>query len=323
MMAEALGMRPETWRKWATATVAPTQRPARRRGRKPGIPNEVLEVLRTQYLKKYKQWGPAVLAAWAYRSGLGRFSATTVARAIQDLKDPPVQRKVPKRMRLTAPGVLWSEDGAGFRQGSSKHELLAVQDDFSRYTVHTRLVSGPASEEDVVTYLEQAFANHGAPLVLKHDGGKIFYSDQVQKLLSRHQVESLTGPRHYPQYNGRRERAFRDLRSFDQALRRADPNLPLSVRLNIAIQDLNDERPRPVLLGRTAAEVFRDRQPLLDRTLFRQEVESTHKKLLETARSRDEQESARRRAIEAVLLRNGYLEIRAGMPTDFHPQNAS
>ena len=177
--------------------------------------------------------------------------------------------------------------------------------------------------DDVVLYLEPAFAAHGAPLVLKHDGGKIFQNVQVQELLARYQVVSLTGPRHYPQYNGRRERAFRDLRSFEKALRRHDPLLPLSVRLEIAIRDLNEERPRPILRGRTAAEVFQDRQSLLDRKLFRQEVESTHKKLLESARSRDEQESARRRAIEAVLLRNGYLEIRAGMPTDFHPQNAS
>ncbi len=317
MMSEALGMRPEAWRKWVEATVRPVGHVHKRRGRKPTIPVKLREVIRAKYLEKFKQWGPAVLACWAHRSGFGRFSATTIARAIEDLKGPPQRSPVPRQVRLTAPGVLWSEDGAGFRQGGSKHELLAVQDDFSRYTLNSRLASGPATDEDVVIYLEQAFVAHGAPLVLKHDGGKVFQSEKVQGLLSRYQVESLTGPRHYPQYNGRRERAFRDLRSFEQAVHRHDPVLPLAVRLRIAIQDLNDERPRPVLRGRTAAEVFHDRKPLIDRTIFRQEVESTHKTLLETARSRDEQDSARRRAIEAVLLRTGYLEIRAGNPTDF------
>lgn len=180
-----------------------------------------------------------------------------------------------------------------------------------------------ASEADVLAYLEEAFLAHGAPLVLKHDGGKIFHGANVRALLERFGVESLTGPRHYPQYNGRRERAFRDLRSFDRALRRHAPYRPLEERLRIALEDLNHERPRPCLNGRTAAEVLHEKKPLVDRKRFQEEVQSTYKKFKEEARLPSQQTSARRRAVEAVLLRIGYLEITGEMPTDFHPGNAT
>jgi len=115
--------------------------------------------------------------------------------------------------------AVWAEDGAGFRERGRKKELLVIQDEHSRYKVNHRLVDGPATGEDVCDYLEQAFEQHGAPLVLKHDGGAIFHTEGVRNLLRRWGVIELTGPRYYPQYNGKKERSIRDIKSYERAMR--------------------------------------------------------------------------------------------------------
>jgi len=91
----------------------------------------------------------------------------------------------------------------------------------------------------------------------------------------------------------------------------------LGQRIQAAIKDLNDDRPRPVLSGCTAAEVYlRDRIALPDRAQIKKEVEQTKATLMAQAASRDEHESAGRRAVEAVLSRYGYLEFRGTMSTN-------
>ncbi len=58
------------------------------------------------------------------------------------------------------------------------------------------------------------------------------------------------------QYNGKKERSIRDVKSYERTLRRSGLKLTLRQRLDEIIHDLNEERPRPVLGGRTAREVF-------------------------------------------------------------------
>jgi len=108
-----------------------------------------------------------VLRHWAERHGLGTFSASTVARAIASLVPRKSTPKPLKRWQVNAPGVMWSEDGAAFKQQGDKRELILVQDEHSRLKVGHRLASGPAKGEDVRATLEAAFEEYGAPLVLK------------------------------------------------------------------------------------------------------------------------------------------------------------
>ena len=76
------------------------------------------------------------------------------------------------------------------------------------------------------------------------------------------------------------------------------------------MKDLNDDRPRPVLRGRTATEAYHEGLVQLpDRRLFREEVESRERKLLSLARSRNEVRKARRLAIEQTLMCYGLMEI--------------
>jgi hypothetical protein len=140
--------------------------------------------------------------------GIQTCSADTIAGIIADLV-PQDKEKVrqPVRYELTATNAMWSEDGTGFNGRIVKRELLVAQDEHSRYKVNHKLVPGPASEHDVLAYLTEALERHGAPLVLKHDGGKIFHSEKVEVLLDHYGVVSLTTLRYYPDYNGNRFRA--------------------------------------------------------------------------------------------------------------------
>ena len=102
---------------------------------------------------------------------------------------------------------------------------------------------------------------------------------------------------------------MRDIKSFERAMRRHGRSSSLSHRIDAAVRDLNQDRPRPMLDGRVASEVFeRDRIPLPDRQIFMEKINRTERGLLDTARTRAETDSARRRAVEAVLLDYGLMK---------------
>ena len=179
-------------------------------------------------------------------------------------------------------------------------------------------MDGPADEDAAHRNLEASFARYGAPLVLKHDGGSIFHGQRVRDLLRKHQVTELTGPRHYPQYNGKKERSMRDIKSFERAMRRHGKASSLSQRVNAAVRDLNQDRPRPMLGGRVAREVFeKDRISLPDRRVFMDKIDRTERELLDAARTRAESDSARRRAVESVLLGYGLMKTTGDVSHNF------
>jgi len=306
VMAAELGITARALQRWV---VRGGGRPAARQGRPEAIPASARWQLRTCYLQHYKQWGPKVLREWAQREGLGTWGASTIAAVISDLRDEPEPKRPTVRYEITASHVMWSEDGTGFKQRGRKRELVVAQDEHSRFKVGHELVDGPADEDAVVRNLEAAFSRYGAPLVLKHDGGSIFHGQRVQDLLRRHRVTELTGPRHYPQYNGKKERSMRDIKSYERAIRRHGRSRNLKQRIDTAIHDLNQDRPRPMLGGRTAHECFeQDRIRLPSRNAFIKEVDRTEREFRDAATTRSEVESARRRAVEHVLLAYGLMK---------------
>ena len=127
----------------------------------------------------------------------------------------------------------------------------------------------------------------------------------------------MTSPPYYPQYNGKKERSIRDIKSYERAIRRHGVKCTLDERLDTAIHDLNEVRPRPVLRGRTAREVYeRDRVSLPDRDAFRRTIDRWEQKLKEEASDREHKGTARRRAVEQALLEYGLMELSGGMSTD-------
>ncbi|MBM4372978.1 MAG: DDE-type integrase/transposase/recombinase [Deltaproteobacteria bacterium] len=316
-MAEVLGITVQAIRQWRRAREDGPPEPVPR-GRPGSIPADTRERIRRCYQEHFCQWGPKVLASWVEREGIGPCSATTIGTIIEDLREAPEETPAPVRYEILGSGVMWSEDGTGFRLRGEKKELLVVQDEHSRFKAGRRLADGPAHEADVHDYLEAAFEKHGAPLVIKHDGGAIFHADTIRKLLDKYQVTELTGPPHYPQYNGRTERSNRDIKSYERAMRRHQPWTTLAERLDAALHDLNEVRPRPILGGRTAREVFeQDRVLLPDRATFRADVDRMEVLLKSLAGTREEKESARRRAVERVLSDYGLMEVTGTVSPDF------
>lgn len=321
-MAEPLDIKGDSLRDWVRRREAIADTAPASRGRPSTKTQATRDAIRTKYQERFGQWGPEVLEEWTKRqSTVQTCCADTIAGMIADLV-PEAEEKAPEPVRyeLTAANVMWSEDGTGFGGKIRKRELLVAQDEHSRYKVNHKLVPGPASEDDVVEYLKEAFDRHGAPLVLKHDGGKIFHSQKVVELLDEHGVTPLTSPRYYPGYNGKMERSMRDIKQHIWAQRRWKVMDTLQGHIDRAMQDLNDERPRPVLKGRVAREVFeQDRVPLPDRWTFKKEVDEAEKSHAAQAASREQEGTARRRAVEAVLLNHGLLEVMGSVSTYFAP----
>jgi hypothetical protein len=308
MMAEVLGTSTPTLSRWLRRKSHPPASPARL-GRPAVIEEAARERIRECYLDHYRQWGPQVLSAWCRRQGLGNWCASTLAEVITDLREKLQDEPAPIRYEITASGVMWSEDGAGFRERGRRKELLIAQDEHARFKVSHRLVGGPADGSDVVAYLEEAFQRYGSPLVLKHDGGSIFHTESMHKLLERYGVVELTGPRAWPRYNGKKERSIRDVKSYERAMRRSGVKGTLEQRLDATVDDLNFVRPRPVLGGRTAIEALvEDRITLPKRREFRKEVETATARRRARARSRWELKEARRRAVEEVLSAYGFMK---------------
>jgi len=282
------------------------------------ISADVAVKIRAQYTDRYGEWGPRVLAHWAEREGLGTYSPTTIANVIADLKPEPPPKLEPLRYEVASPGVMWSEDGAGFKDRGRKRELLLVQDECSRYKVAHELCDGPATGNDVRELLQRAFERHGAPLVLKRDGGSIFNEESVLKLLEEWGVVVLTSPPATPWYNGRMEHAVKDVKCFERSQREHGVRGRLDDRIDCGIEDLNEHRPRPVLGGLTAREVQDGpRLPLPDRARFRAEVERRTQELEAEATSRHERDAASRKAIEHVLSRYGLLKWKGNVSTDY------
>ena len=259
-----MGVHYESYRRWTARREGGPPRPDRPRGRPEVIPEPARTKIREQYLAKYGQWGPAVLADWARREGLCDVCPATISTLLEDIRDVKEPKETPRRYEIIAPMVMWSEDGAGFMDFGKKKELLILQDECSRFKVHTRLANGPATSDDVLAYLKEAFEEYGPPLLLKHDGDSIFHEKEVEALLEEHHVISLTSPPHYPPFNGKMERAVRDFKSYERAVKKHNRKLKLRERLDLAQQDLNEERPRPVLGGRTAREVFEEERKFVD-----------------------------------------------------------
>ena len=302
-------MQPKSLKRWVVRQASDAPFTNKKPGRPSIVPAEVRLKIRNQYLLSYKQWGPRVLASWVKREGLGDYSPGTISKIIEDLKEKAPPKEKPRRYEITAPNVMWSEDGAGFREYGRKKELLILQDECSRFKVNTRLVDGPARAEDVCDYLREAFEKHGAPLILKHDGDSIFHNQEVQALLDEYGVVNLKSPPRYPPFNGKMERSIRDIKSYEQAMRKHERYTALKQRIAAAIHDLNEERPRPVLRGRTAREAFMgSRTKLPDRQIFRKELQRMEEQMKSESCSRKQKDGARRRAVELVLLRQGLMK---------------
>lgn len=91
--------------------------------------------------------------------------------------------------------------------------LLAIRDLASHCQLAWRPVRGETAE-DVLPVLQELFAAHGPPLVLKNDNGSAFLASIVREMLSEAAVAQLFSPVRQPQYNGALERSNGVLKTY-------------------------------------------------------------------------------------------------------------
>lgn len=130
-------------------------------------------------------------------------------RELEDLR-ARVARVCRRRRRESFLELTWLRAGAVWA-GDFSHAPCLIDARYGRIALlrdlasQTQIMAQPArteSEEETCLALEAAFAEHGAPLVLKLDHGPGFIARRTRELLEREGVALLYSPVRRPQYNG-------------------------------------------------------------------------------------------------------------------------
>lgn len=121
-----------------------------------------------------------------------------------------------------------------------------------------RLVCPREDGAQIAAFLDHAFRENGAPLLLKRDNGSPFNCEPVNAVLAQHSVLPLNSPPHYPRYNGAMEKSLGDFkrRLAARLITPAEDRL-LAAAVEATTHELH-HRPRRCLQGKTACEIYHD-----------------------------------------------------------------
>ena len=213
---------------------------------------------------------------WASLSNLQtRFPALTRAE-LDDLRrryGRVLRRRYHETMAVLhwqTPGRVWAMDFAEPAELGGT-ECLPPVDGLYAYLLAVRdLASGyilawlPVPDMTAATLLpvlEQLFARHGPPLVLKMDNGSAFRADATKAFLTHQGVIPLFSPPHWPRYNGAIEAGIGSLkmRTDRQAATRARLDAWTADDLAAAVLEANT---LARYQGRTPTDAWRTRKPV-------------------------------------------------------------
>lgn len=196
--------------------------------------------------------------------------------------------------------------------------VLAVRDLASGYQLMALPVMTKHAAE-VAAALAALFIEHGAPLVLKSDGG--FEGEEVVKVLQENRVLHLLSPYYYPKYNGSIEAGIGSLqvRAHHEAARHEHPGEWSCDDVEAARLQANEWARPWGYKAESPLEAWMQRAPLteLDRMALHYQVEQAEPDvrqeigllpLLEG--SKREERAVKRTAITRALVQRGFLSIR-------------
>jgi hypothetical protein len=144
-------------------------------------------------------------------------------------------------------------------------QIFAVRDLASHWQLAWRGVQSTDAEE-ACSILEELFARHGPPLVLKSDQGSAFIAEVMQELLRGRRVTPLFSPKRRPQYNGAIERAnsTHKVYTHQQAVDEDHPRYWTTANLDAARQ-LSNSISRPWgQQGPSPDDVWQHREPITE-----------------------------------------------------------
>lgn len=243
-------------------------------------------------------------------------SHATADRILAPFREPRPEDYVEPRTTVSflAPGVAYSIDGVTFKTAHGfKVEPAAVQDECSRCRLGL-LVAPTLDEASVERFLEEIFILYGPPLVFKADHGAPFYhSHRFRAFLLSWGVLLLPSPPHWPQYNGKKERAIWEL----ECHVRRTPGWPFITARELyrafghVMMSLNHEFPRPILGGKTSHRILTETpRPTIRRAELRKEVDDWGQAIHEVCPNlRGGEPLYARWAITCALINRGLLKI--------------
>jgi transposase InsO family protein len=159
---------------------------------------------RAEVLKALSHGGPATSIAQLMES-----VPHVARRELEDLR-ARVARVCRRRRRESFLELVWLRPGAVWA-GDFSHAPCLIDGQYGRLSLlrdlasQEQILAQPArteSEQETSLALEAAFAEHGAPLVVKLDHGPGFIARRTRELLERERVALLYSPVRMPQYNG-------------------------------------------------------------------------------------------------------------------------
>ena len=162
-----------------------------------------------------KAVGPKVSARYL-KERMGHVPRAVMERVVRDYKKDHLRRQQAGQMLLAweDPGRVWSCDWTepDMPIDGVFKQILAVRDLGSSFNIK----SFPTEERSALMackVMEHLFMVHGAPLVLKTDGGSEFTAKDFKELLRSYGVVHLVSPPYYPPYNGAIEAGIGSLKT--------------------------------------------------------------------------------------------------------------
>lgn len=154
--------------------------------------------------------------------------------------------------------ACWALDTMCVKVSGAMLYLMVLIEEYSRLMLGWELCS-EKTPGHAVNLVRKTIACLGLnPLVLKHDNGTEFTGAEFQASLAAAGILSLASPAYYAPFNGKCERANRNMRKFTKNVEEQPeagiPDLVGAVRRGFRV--INDVLPRRIFGGQTSREVY-------------------------------------------------------------------
>lgn len=219
-----------------------------------------------------------------------------------------------KRMQWFGAGIVWAMDDTEYGFDGSKCWVHNVRDLGAQYVMEPLVSKTIATGTAVARNLERLFRAHGAPLILKRDGGSNLCGREVDEVLAKWSVLPLTSPPYYPRYNGAVEWSQGQLKKeMEQIMNDVSGDIGnVYLHARLASHAIN-HRSSPTLQGRSPCHTVatsRSKFTLNERRQLLRWVETEQEIILEKMDPKPDRRAAWRQAVTRWLTNNGLLIIR-------------
>lgn len=309
-----LDVRRPTLKGWRRRARAGTLGPNRR-----GRPRVQVDVGSVEQLEELVREAGADVSVAYVRDRVPGVPRSAVERLVREHKARlrSGRRSHLEALRWDGAGRVWSFDWTDPQAPVEGRfgKVLAVRDLPSGESLQA-LPAEAGTGQVAAAALEGLFAAHGAPLVVKNDGGRELNGSEVEAVLGRYGVAHLRSPEYYPRYNGAIEAGIGALKThaWHEAARHGRPGHLTCDDLEAARLKANEtSRPRGPH-GPSPDDLWSSRTRITrgERSRFLKALEQERRRPADGAagaRNERDRRADERHAIERALVNCGYLTV--------------